>query len=200
MRVDRSISIKPVESLILTIRGQKVIMDSDLAGIYGVPTKALNQAVKRNRERFPADFMFQLAPQEVADLTSQSAISNPEGMRSQFVTASEKRNVRFRPYAFTEHGAIMAATVLNSPQAVRMSVFVVRAFVKMREQLSAQHAMEKRLTQIESALLVHDTALRELFHKIRPLLLPPAELPKREVGFRVKEKRTRYGMLKHRRK
>jgi len=125
-----------VESTILTIRGQKVILDSDLAGIYGVSTKALNQAVKRNAERFPADFMFQLTAQEAQNMRSQivtadlQTIGNKDDRMnwSQIVTSSNKhRGAKYRPFAFTEHGAIMAATVLNSPKAVQMSVFVVHS-------------------------------------------------------------------------
>jgi hypothetical protein len=117
-----------ITSVIRTIRGQKVILDFDLARIYGVPTKALNQAIRRNVERFPKDFLFQLSLEEVAGLNRSqfaTASETPKTMRSQIVTAS-KRNARFQPYAFTDHGAIMAANVLNSPAAVRMSVFVVR--------------------------------------------------------------------------
>jgi hypothetical protein len=121
-------------ALIFTIRGRRVMLDADLASIYGVQTRRLNEQVRRNAERFPGDFMFQLTWQEAADLKSQIATSNTVGMRSQFATAY-KRNIRYMPYAFTEHGAIMAANVLNSSEAIRMSVFVVRAFVKMREAL-----------------------------------------------------------------
>lgn len=157
-----------------------------------MPTKALNQAVKRNAEKFPEDFAFHLTPHEVTDLKSQSVTSNAGGMRSQIVTASDKRNVRFLPYAFTEHGAIMAATVLNSPEAVRMSVFVVRAFVKMREYLMNRAELEQRLSDIEKTLLAHDTALRDVYQKIRPLLLPPPAPPRKQIGFGVKERRARY--------
>ena len=124
----------PITSLILGIRGQKVILDSDLASIYGVETKRLNEAVKRNADRFPKDFAFRLTLQEAVVLKSQPAKSNSI-MRSQFATAS-KRNVRFLPFAFTEHGAIMAANVLNRLKVIKMSVFVVRAFIKMRETLA----------------------------------------------------------------
>lgn len=168
-----------VEDMILTVRDQKVILDADLAAMYGVPTKRLNEQVNRNRKRFPSDFIFQLTPQEVTDL------------RSQIATAS-KRNIRFLPYAFTEHGAIMAANVLNSPDAIRMSVFVVRVFIRMREQLLNRAELEKRLADIEKALMAHDSALRDLYQKIRPLLLPP-EPPQKEItGFRVRERRTIY--------
>ena len=121
-----SAPVENLDRLIYEIRGQKVMLDADLAVVYAVTTKRLNEAVKRNSERFPPDFMFQLNAQELAALTSQSATSN----RSQFATGSQKhRDPRFRPWAFTEHGAIMAANVLNSPRATQMSVFVVRAFL-----------------------------------------------------------------------
>jgi len=189
---DNEYRIRAVETVILTVRAQKVILDADLARVYGVPTKALNQAVKRNAEKFPEDFAFHLTAQEVTALKSQSVTSSARGMRSQIVTASDKRNVRFLPYAFTEHGAIMAATVLNSPDAVRMSVFVVRAFVKMREYLMNRAELEKRLSDIEKTLLAHDTALRDVYQKIRPLLLAPPDPPRKEIGFGVKEVRARY--------
>lgn len=191
---DNEYRIRAVETVILTIRGQKVILDADLAEIYGVPTKALNQAVKRNAGKFPEDFAFRLTAQEVTDLRSQIVTSNAGGMRSQVVTASDKRNVRFLPYAFTEHGAIMAATVLNSPDAVRLSVFVVRTFVKMREYLLNRAELEKRLSDIEKTLLSHDAALRDVYQKIRPLLLPPPEPPRKRIGFAVKERRARYNV------
>ena len=130
---------------IVTIRGQKVILDSDLAAIYGVETKALNQAIKRNRGRFPADFVFQLTPQEVGDLTSQFAISKPEGCsRSHSVTLKRGQNIKYLPYAFTEHGAVMAANILRSEQAVQMSVFVVRAFIRMRAALAENRELARK--------------------------------------------------------
>jgi hypothetical protein len=145
------VSLQYATMCIHEMRGQRVIMDADRARIYGVPTKRLNEAVKRNIERFPVDFMFQLTEAE-ADawhrLRSQSATLQGDTMRSQFATAS-KRNVRFLPYAFTEHGAIMAATVLNSPQAVQMSLFVVRAFVKMREVLGSHRELVRKLEELE---------------------------------------------------
>ena len=112
-------------------------------------------------------------------------------MRSQFATAS-KRNIRFLPYAFTEHGAIMAANILNSPQAIQMSVFVVRAFVKMREALISRSELERRLLRIENVLLAHDESIRELYDQIRPLLLPLPDPPKRRIGFEAKEAAARY--------
>ena len=180
--------------LIFTIRGQRVILDADLASIYGVQTKRLNEQVRRNAERFPGDFMFQLMQQEVADLRSQIATSSSVDIRSQFATAS-KRNIRFLPSAFTEHGAIMAANVLNSPEAIQMSVFVVRAFIKMREALISRSELERRLLQIENILLAHDESIRELYDQIRPLLLPPPAPPRKRIGFEAKEAAAPYGKV-----
>lgn len=188
---------KPIESLILTLRGQKVILDADLAELYGVATKRFNEAIKRNRERFPDDFAFQLTAEEFAILrapnSSQLAMSSPQLVDnqtsapnwSQFATSSRKhRGVVYRPWVFTEHGAIMAATVLNSPEAVAMSVFVVRAFMQMRGQLAANAAILKRLAEIDKTLLEHDSALRAIWTKLQPLLAPPPEPPpKRIKGF-----------------
>lgn len=214
---------EPIETLSTTIRGQKVILDSDLARIYGVPTKRLNEQVRRNAERFPADFVFQITLKEAAAMQSQ-LVDNEEikCMRSQFATASNsvsmrsrsqiatlKRgdNVKYPPFAFTEHGAIMAANVLNSRQGVLMSVFIVRAFVKMREQLISRTELEKRLLQVENLLLSHDDKIRDIYEQIRPLLLPPQN----QIGFqsypssddsekgRVRERRARY-VIKRRRK
>ncbi|MGO9536944.1 MAG: ORF6N domain-containing protein, partial [Limisphaerales bacterium] len=164
---------KPIETLILSVRSQKVILDADLAELYGIPTYRFNEAFKRNRQRFPDDFAFQLTAAEFADLKSKPAISKVQDVAkqedaanssqiamssaqvpennpnwSQFVTSSKKhRGATYRPWAFTEHGAIMAATVLNSPEAVAMSVFVVRAFMQMRGQLAANAAILKRLAE-----------------------------------------------------
>jgi predicted component of type VI protein secretion system len=164
-------SKKPLESLIITVRGHKVLMDLDLAEIYGVPTKRLNEQVKRNVDRFPEDFVFQLNAKE-----KEEVVANCDHL------------VRLKfshqlPHAFTEHGAIMAAMVLNSPEAVAMSVFVVRAFMQMREQLAANAAILKRLAEIDKSLLEHDSALRTIWTKLQPLLAPP-EPPKRRIkGF-----------------
>src|SRR5216684_7003979 len=143
--------VKPVESKILILRGHKVILDSDLAELYGVPAKRLNEQVKRNAERFPADFMFQLSPKE------------HDFLRSQIATSKKGRGGRrYPPYAFTEHGAIMAATVLNSERAVQMSVFVVRAFVRLREMLATNRRLVAKLTELERRLENHDADIREL--------------------------------------
>jgi len=157
--------------MILTVRGLKVILDADLALLYGVPTKVFNQAVKRNQERFPESFMFQLQRQELTNL------------RSQIVTASKKRNVRYLPYAFTEHGALMAANVLNSPQAIKMSVALIEAFIRLRQELTTTQTLARRLAEIERAVIHHDSALKELFQVIRPLLAPPPDPPRKKIGF-----------------
>jgi len=178
-----------VENMILALRGQKVILDSDLARVYGVPTKRLNEQVRRNKERFPSDFMFQLTVQEAANLKSQIATSSlvsEKGhgatlMRSQIATAS-KRNARHRSWAFTEHGAIMAANVLNSSQAVRMSVFVVRAFVRLRETLTLHKDLARRLEELERKYNTHDHEFKVVFDAIRELMKTP-EKPKRKIGF-----------------
>lgn len=154
--------------------------------LYGVEARSLNQAVTRNRKRFPTDFLFQLSVDEYENMRSQ--IVTPgigEGNSSQTVMSSWKhRGRRYRPYAFTEHGALQAANILNSPRAVQMSVFVIRAFVKIRDELGANSAMEKRLPQIDNTLFLHDSALRDLYQKLRPLLAPPAEpAPKPRIGF-----------------
>lgn len=159
-----------IESLILSVRGLRVMLDSDLAIIYGVATKQLNQQFKRNRERFPNDFAFELTNQEVMD------------MRSQFVTAS-KRNIRHIPVVFTEHGALMLASVLNSPVAVEASVRVVRAFVLMREQLVAHKELAQKLSELESRVSGHDESIQNLFEAIRQLVEPPLPEDRPKIGF-----------------
>jgi hypothetical protein len=175
------------------VRDRRVILDVDLAGIYGIPTKRLNEQYRRNANRFPEDFAFQLTQDEWAALRSQNATSGPALNRSQFATGSQKhRDPRYLPYAFTEHGALMAANILNSPRAVAMSVYVIRAFVKMREDIAANSAILRRLAEIDKTLLVHDVTLREILQKLRPLLEPPQPAPRPEIGFHVKEDASPY--------
>ena len=158
------------------MRGQRVLLDAELAVLYGVTTKRFNEQVRRNRERFPEDFMFQLIPEELTSL------------RSQFATLKEGRGQhrKYLPYAFTEHGAIMAATILNSPRAVEMSVYVVRAFVQLRELLSSNRELARRFAQLETRLdkklTEHDRAIGAILSAIRELMNPPP--PKRRpIGF-----------------
>jgi ORF6N domain len=168
-----ALAVVPVESRILILRHHKVILDTDLAQLYGVPVKRLNEQVKRNRERFPPDFMFQLNPKE------------QELLRSQFATSKEGRGGRrYPPFAFTEHGAIMAATVLNSRQAITMSVFVVRAFVRLREMLANNKELAAKIDELENRLDTHDSKIQELIEAIRELMIPP-ETPRRKIGFQL---------------
>lgn len=171
------------------------MLAADLARVYGVDTRALNQAVKRNAKRFPGDFVFQLTREEFESLRSQNAILadgrmasrlSAANLKSQSVISSWGGARRSLPYAFTEHGAIMAAMVLNSPKAVVMSVYVVRAFTRMREQLTVNAIILKRLAEIDKTLLQHDSALRDIYRKLLPLLQPPLAPPtppKRRIGF-----------------
>jgi len=158
---------------ILEIRGRKVILDADLAQLYGVETRVLLQAVRRNAERYPPDFLFTLTNQEVAALRSQSVISNTAGRGG-------RRHARL---AFTEHGAIMAATVLNSPRAIETSVYVVRAFVQLRDALGNGREISRRLEQLERKVGTHDRAILEILQALRALT-QTAEAPKRRrIGF-----------------
>src|ERR1051325_4022931 len=160
-----------VDSKILVLRDQKVIMDVDLATLYGVPVKRLNEQIKRNAKRFPKDFLFRLSPAEYENLRSQNATSS-----------SSHGGRRYLPHAFTEHGAIMAATVLNSKRAIEMSIFVVRAFVRMREALTANQQIVIKLSEIEKRLEGHDVELQDLVDAIRELMAPlPAN--SRRIGF-----------------
>ncbi|GMU65229.1 MAG: hypothetical protein AMXMBFR36_15030 [Acidobacteriota bacterium] len=160
-----------VERRIREIRGVLVLLDSDLAAIYGVTTGALNQAVRRNAARFPEDFRFQLDREEFGNLKSQSVTSS---------TGHGGR--RTLPWAFTEHGAIMAATVLNSPRAVETSVFVVRAFVRLRDLARAHAELARHLTALERRVTAHDADLKQVFAALRQLLAPPQAKPNRRIG------------------
>lgn len=199
----------PVDQVIFNIRDRKVILDADLAAIYGVQTKALNQAVKRNIERFPTDFMFRLSDREWANLKSKPTTPISQNTsnhaltedRSQFVTGSrQSRHSSSAPHAFTEHGAIMAATILNSPSAVRMSQYVVRAFIKQRELLMAQADFLKRLAQIDAKLLQHDKVLQAIVQELQPLLNPPPPPSPGEIGFHVREDSPTYRAVKKRKR
>lgn len=186
----KALALERVEPLIHETRGEKVILDSDLARLYGVTAKRLNEQVKRNKERFPADFVFQLTVKESAASRSQFATSSPQvadpkGDKtnwSQIATSSRKhRGVKYRPYAFTEHGAIMAANVLNSPRAVQMSVFVVRAFLKMRALLGDKRELAKQLAALEKELKqrldIHEAAIVTILQRVMDIIDPPSEPP-----------------------
>lgn len=162
---------KKVSSKILILRNQKVILDTDLAELYGVSVKQLNQQIKRNTDRFPPDFVFILSKEE------------DENLRSQNVTSTSGHGGRrYLPHAFTEHGAIMAASVLNSKRAVEMSIFVVRAFVQMRETLLVNQRVVTKLSELEARIDSHDAEIQELLEAIRELMAPlPAN--SRRIGF-----------------
>ena len=160
-----------VEDRILIIRGQKVIVDTDLAVLYGVTTKRLNQQVNRNRERFPEDFAFALTSSEKAELVAN---------RNRFQTL---KHSTVMPRVFTEHGAVMAASVLNSPIAVQASIQVVRAFVRLRSILAANKDLSAKFSELEKIVGSHSTQIRGLFEAIRELMNPPPE-PKRRIGYR----------------
>ena len=171
------IPLERIDRSILMMRGQRVMLDVDLANLYGVSTKRLNEQVKRNRQRFPADFMFQLTAKEKAEVVA---------------ICDHLQKLRFSPalpYAFTEHGAIMLASVLNSPVAVQVSVQIVRAFTKLREAVKSNKAVLRRLSQIEEK---YDAQFRVVFDAIRQLMKPP-EPKRRRIGFLVSERPAHYG-------
>ena len=165
--------MQPVEGIasrIHTIRGQRVLIDADLALLYGVPAKRFNEQVRRNLRRFPPDFMFQLENQEFAILRSQFATSSWGGRR-------------YRPFAFTEHGAIMAASILNSARAIEVSVYVIRAFVQMREALGTHKEVGRRLDELERKVGTHDRAVGQILDALRQLTQPPETPRRRRIGF-----------------
>jgi phage regulator Rha-like protein len=164
------VPVERIERAIILVRGEKVLLDRDLAEIYGVETKVLNQAVKRNPSRFPSDFMFQLTGEEW------------ESLRSQFVTLKRGEHRKYLPYAFTEHGALMLANVLNSERAAQTSVQVVRAFVRLRQMLASNAELARKLAAMEKK---YDAQFKVVFDAIRRLMSPPPK-PKREMGFHFK--------------
>jgi len=171
--------IDNVEGAIYLIRGQRVMLDSDLAAIYGVTTKRLNEQLRRNRKRFPQDFAFQLTTEEFRNL------------RPQFATSKGRGGRRYFPWVFTEHGAIMLASVVNSDIAVQASVRVVRAFVRLREMVAANAQLAAKLEELERRLDSHDEAIVDLFAALKRLLEPEPK-PKREIGFHARERSARY--------
>jgi hypothetical protein len=171
------VAVDAIASRIVTLRSQRVIIDTDLATLYGVTTKRLNEQVRRNTERFPQDFMFALDQSEW------------DGLRPQFATLKTGRGQhrKYLPYAFTEHGAIMVATVLNSPRAVEVSIYVVRAFIQLRDMLTGHKELAKRLDELESRMehkfMSQDQAIVGILDAIRQLMTPPSAPGKRSIGF-----------------
>jgi hypothetical protein len=173
--VNRATARGALEQLIRPIRGQRVILSHDLAALYGAETRALNQAVKRNPRRFPPQFMFRLTASELQAL---------QRSRSRIVILKRGANIKYRPLAFTEHGAIMAATVLNSPRAVQMSIFVVQAFLRLRQWVASQSAFQAKLADLEKRVGMHDRELRAILDAIRDVFEPP-QRSRRRIGFRA---------------
>jgi phage regulator Rha-like protein len=174
--------IVPIERVLQSIqwiRGQKVLLGSDLAALYGVQTKNLNKAVKRNAERFPADFMFQLTPEELRSL------------RFHFGTSNVRGGLRYRPYAFTEQGIAMLSSVLNSERAIKVNIAIMRTFVKLRGVLEKNRELVKKFSELEQRVGKHDEEIAAILEAIRQLMTPP-EKPRREIGFHVREKAERY--------
>ena len=172
-------TVQRIEEMIFLIRGQRVMLDSDLAKIYGVTTKRLKEQFRRNIKRFPQDFAFQITNQELTIL------------RSQIATSSSHGGLRHLPIAFTEHGALMLGNILNSKTAVEASIRVVRTFVWIREQLAANKELSQKLKELESRVGEHDESIGNLFEAIRQLL-NPTEKPQREIGFHMRENSTPY--------
>jgi hypothetical protein len=172
MATSHAIHVEQIEPRIRLIRGQRDLLDFDLAELYGVTTRRLNEQVRRNPDRFPADFLFRLTSEEKSSLIAEEP------------HLDQLRFSRTTPLAFTEHGAIMAASVLNSPMAVAVSVLVVWAFVKLRSLLLNHHELAKKFQQLESRLANHDVAIQQLMRAIRQLMDEPAAPPKPRIGFR----------------
>jgi len=175
---DVKLAPEHVATRVFTLRGDRVLLEENLAALYGVETRRLNEQVRRNRQRFPKDFAFQLNNQDLAALRSQIAISNIRASRG---------GRRYTPFAFTEHGAIMAASVLNTPRAIEVSVYVVRAFVRLRGLLATNKELARRFdqleTRIENRLADQDGVIVEILQAIRQLMAPPPTGPKRKIGF-----------------
>ncbi len=160
-----------IENKILLIRGRKVMLDRELALLYGVETRALNQAVKRNINRFPEDFMFKLTNDEATALS-----------RSQFVTLKRGQNIKYLPYVFTENGVAMLSSVLNSERAIEVNIQIMRTFTKIREILSTHKELAHKLAQLERKIEKHDDEIKLIFNTIRQLMIPP-ETKKKKIGF-----------------
>jgi hypothetical protein len=194
--------IIPAEQIALRIRhfrGEKVLLDFDLAALYGVETRVLNQAVRRNADRFPADFMFQLSSKEtetLSQLVTPSVPGHDVSNSSQIVMSSGKyRGKRYRPYAFTEQGVAMLSSVLNSESAVKMNIAIMRAFVQLRRALETNRELARKFSELERRIDKHDEEIAAILEAIRQLMAPP-EKPRREIGFHVRETAPRYRATK----
>ena len=181
------VPIERIERSILLIRGQKVMIARDLAYLYGVTTKVLNQAVKRHKDRFPEDFMFQLTMEEAKIWWTEVRGS---GLRSQIVTLKRGQHIKYRPYAFTEHGILMLSSVLNSERAVQVNIEIMRTFVRLRRMLASHAELARKLEALEKR---YDAQFKIVFDAIRQLMAPPEpEPPKKRIGFLVEEPHVPY--------
>ncbi len=191
------IPVQQIAQSIHLLRGQKVMLDFDLAALYGVATKVLNQAVKRNQDRFPEDFMFRLTDDEIEHSifqfgTSRSPYARKANRsRSQTVTLKRGQNVKYRPYAFTEQGVAMLSSVLRSERAVKVNIAIMRAFVKLRETLETNRELARKFAELEKRVGKHDEEIDGIIEAIRQLMAAPIK-PAREIGFHVREKAPRY--------
>lgn len=173
MTTPNLIPSEKIENKIFLIRDKKVMLDKDLAELYGVETKRLKEQVRRNKDRFPEDFMFVLTQEEA------------EFSRSQFATLKRGQNIKYRPYAFTEQGVAMLSSVLNSKRAIQVNIQIMRIFTKLREIIARNKEIEQRLNQLENKTGKHDEEIRSIFEAIRQLILPQTEKPKRKIGFQI---------------
>ena len=194
------VPIERIAGAIHFLRGQRVLLDFDLAALYGVTTKVLNQARKRHQSRFPKDFMFRLTNEEVSILRSQFVTSRLQDLGNQPIRSTWSRGVtsskkhggfRYRPYAFTEQGVAMLSSILNSERAVRVNIAIMRAFVKLRGVLETNRELARKFAELERRVGKHDETIDAILEAIRQLMAPP-EKPRREIGFHVRETAARY--------
>lgn len=172
-----------IQSRILVLRGQRVLLDADLAAIYEVSTRQLNQAVKRNLERFPEDFMFQLTKEEAEQVRSRSQTVTLNGLRSQTVTSKRGQNIKYLPYAFTEHGAVQLSSILRSERAIEMGIAVVRAFVQLRALMVDHKTLRAKLAELDARVGAHDEQLAAIVEAIRELAVPVEPANKPKIGY-----------------
>lgn len=180
MNEDVFLPVEKIDSIILLVHGQKVILDSDLAQLYGVTTGNLNKAVKRNIDRFPNDFMFQLTPEEYKSL------------RFRFGILKKGQHSKYLPYAFTEQGVAMLSSVLRSKRAIEVNIAIMRAFVRLREILATHKELSRKLSDLEQRLEKHDDHIQTIFEAIRQMMVPPDKKNKKKIGYTVKEKQKTY--------
>jgi len=178
--MSNAIAVEVIATRILELRGEKVMLDRDLAKLYGVPVKVLNQAVKRNIKRFPGDFMFQLSWEEVESLRSQIVTLN----KSEPEVSRRGKHIKYLPYVFTEHGVVMLSSVLNSERAIQVNILIMRAFTKLREILLTHKELAAKVEALEKKYAEHDQTIKEIFEAIKQLLEPPLTKEKRIIGFR----------------